>query len=417
MEIAESPKIKLCKLAGSRFANALSCIKLSKEFFAALAEPRSVYKFSIPLRTDDGSLKMLAAWRLRFSDVLGPTKGGVRFYPGTNESDLTSLALRLVLKCAANSLPHGGAAGGVDIDPRQLTPSEMHRLSKSYVEILGDMVGAEYDILSPDLGTDSRIMGWMAEAYCKRRGVSIAGAINGKPLGMGGIPGRSGATARGAIVILEAVLTNLGLCVEGMRCAIQGFGNAGGQIALLLEQRGAKIVAACDRSGGLFNPSGLSATELWAAKEQGIPISNVRMKGAKKIPSSAVLTTPADIIIPAATAGQITKDVAARVQCKIVLEMANGPVASEAEPVLRTRGIEVIPDLIANAGGVTMSHFEWLQNRVGTLWSAEDAAERLEKKMSASAKSMIMTASNHKISLAEAAQIMALERLHLAICN
>lgn len=408
-------EMNVVDFGGARFAEALRVAPLGRDAEALLSEPRHVHRFTLPVRMQDGALRIFTGWRVRYADVFGPTKGGVRFHPSANEADLTALAFRLLLKCAVNALPHGGAGGGVCVDHRRLSAGEREQLARRYVDALGNDLTPERDILSPDLGTDAETMRWMADQYSRTRGTPVAAAINGKPVALGGIAGRPGATARGAWIVLREILQAQTIEARGLSCAVQGYGNAGGRVAVLLQEHGLKIVAACDSSGGFHDPQGLDAAALWEKKAGGHRFADIDVPGATRITPDAVLTVPADILVPAVTANAISVLIARELRCRIVLELANGPIAPDAEAVVSAKGILVIPDLVANAGGITMSHFEWAQNRMGLVWNEEDARTRLEARLLATAQSMIRTARSAHVPFPVAAQLMALETLSAAV--
>jgi glutamate dehydrogenase (NADP+) len=410
-----APRLRLESLGGTRFTDALKIRPLTEDGLTRLATPEESRRFTLPIRMDDGNLRMLTAWRVRYSSALGPTKGGVRFTPHVTEEQLFALAFRLVLKCAINGLPHGGAGGAVAVSPEDLSMAEREQVARRYVDALGPDVAPDRDILSPDIGTDVQTMSWMADQYTRTSGVQPAAAINGKPVALGGIPGRPGATARGAWVVLKEVLDRLGWQAEGLTFAVQGYGSAGGHLAVLLAQRGLRLVAAADRSCGWIAPDGLDAEALWAAKSAGRRFSELEPAGAGRVASMDVLCAAADIVIPAATANQITGEVASRLRGRLVLEIANGPVAPPAEPVLSDRQIVVVPDLVANAGGITMSHFEWAQNMARESWSEADARRRLDARMLDTARAMIETSRARNVSFAVAAQLLAIQRLESSI--
>ncbi len=398
-------------VAGHRFTQALRHHPLSDDIVLRLATPEEVRRVVVPVRRDSGALEMLTAWRVCHSRALGPSKGGVRFAADVSESQLLALAFRIMLKCAVNGLPHGGAGGGVVVAPHTLSRTEREQVARRYVDALGAAVAVDRDILSPDLGTDAETMAWMADQHTKAIGDYPAGAINGKPVALGGIPGRPGATARGAWIVLDQVLRAVEVRPKGLTFAIQGYGSAGGHLAVLLERQGLRLVAAADGSGALSNPAGLNAAALWAHKQAGGRFSDLQMAAARHGAAVDVLTADADILIPAATDNQITAGLASRLSARFVLEIANGPVASDAEPVLASRGITVIPDLVANAGGITMSHFEWRQNREGARWTEADARERLDARMADTSRALIDAATRHAVPLAVAAQLLAIDRL------
>lgn len=408
---------QLPSYGGPRFSAALRLAPLSSDALVKLSSPRSVRRFTLPVRMDGGNLLLFTGWRVVYSDCLGPTKGGVRFHSQTNEDGLTALSFRLLLKCAANGLPHGGAGGGVAVDARSLSVREKEQLSRAYVNALGEEVGPDRDILSPDLGTDATVMCWMSDEFNKTRRALIPGAINGKPPALGGIPGRPGATARGAWTVLSTVLQERSIQPAGLTFAVQGYGSAGGHMARVLQQNGLRMVAASDSTGGLHDPGGLDAEALWHAKEQGRAFSDLSVPRACAIPCVDVLCVPADIVIPAATANQIDAHLASRLQCRMLVELANAPVAADAEATVIAKGIEIIPDVVVNAGGITMSHFEWAQNRGGVPWTANEAAARLDARMIATANRLLQVSHDRKVSLAIAAQLLALDLLSAALAG
>jgi glutamate dehydrogenase (NADP+) len=403
------------KLGGIRLGSALALSGLPEDVMLRLSRPKTVRRFWLPVRMDDGSLRLFTGWRLRYSDCFGPTKGGVRFHPATNEEDLTVLAFRLLLKCSVNGLPHGGAAGGVCVDPKQVSMRELEQISRGYLNALGEEVGPDVDILSPDLGTDAKAMGWMADQFNQTRRACIPGAINGKPPVLGGILGRSGATARGAWHVLCEILSQRGQSYDGMTFAVQGYGSAGGHLASVLQKNGLRLIGAADSTGGWLRADGLDAEMLWNAKKAGKDFAELEISGAEPLSAREVLAVKADIVIPAATAGEITVDIAKRLQCRMIMEIANGPICPDAEHIVTSRGIEIIPDVVVNAGGITMSHFEWAQNRSGALWTSEEAHSRLDARMISTTRSMLQCASSRDVSLAVAAQLLALDRLGAAL--
>jgi len=402
---------------GQRLLSAMAIAPLHADLMARLASPSSVRRFAIPIRMDNGRLRVFIGWRVIYSACFGPTKGGVRFASTVTEQDLCTLAFRILMKCAVNGLPHGGASGGVAVDPGELSSREKESLARGYVASLGRSIGPDSDILSPDLGTDATVMGWMADEYNKHQGLSIPAAINGKHPALGGIVGRPTATARGAWIVLAAVLRQRGLATAGMTFAVQGYGNAGGSLACLLQQNGLRLVAASDSSGGFYAPQGLDAEALLQAKRSGRPFGDLSFPNATTIPRETVLGLPADIVIPAATAQQIDATCAARMQCRMILELANAPITADAEALLIDKGVDIIPDIVANAGGITMSHFEWAQNRGGVKWSAAKAEARLDERMKTTVAALLDVARDRNVSLSIASQLLALEHLQAALAG
>lgn len=406
-----------CQLAatfGRRFTDALARVPLSDAILAVLAEPAQVLRARIPLHRDDGRVDHLRAWRLRMADVFGPTKGGVRFHPAVDEPSLVTLAARILVKCAVNELPHGGAAGGVAVDPKRLSPRELEALSRGFVNAVADVIGPDRDILSPDLGTDARVMAWMSDQLTVLRRRLEPAAVNGKLPGRGGIPGRHGATAQGAWTVLNEVCADAGLDLRALTCAVQGLGAAGGTLAVRLAESGVRVIAVSDSSGGWYRQEGLDARALVEAKARGRSLATLEPRGASPIDPAEALEAPADVVIAAALAGVVNADNAPRLSCRFVVEVANAAVASEAEPLLADAGIQIIPDVVVNAGGITASHFEWVQGRHGLAWSEGEVAERLEQRMRTTAQRMLSVAREEKLSLVTASQVLALRRLGAA---
>jgi glutamate dehydrogenase (NADP+) len=401
--------------AGLRLESAIRLTPLPNNAIKILAEPQSVKRMALPLLMDDGTVRVFIGWRVIYSNCLGPTKGGVRFHPATNEAELTQLAFRILLKCAVNDLPHGGAGGGIAVDPRLLSKNEKEKLARAYVNALGDEIGPDVDILSPDLGTNAEVMSWMMDQYNKSHRAYIPAAINGKPIAAGGILGRSEATSLGAWTVLNKVLADREIQAHGLTFSIQGYGSAGGNFARLLQQNGLRMIAVSDSSGGLFAPGGLDTEAIWRCKQQGQSISEIKIADASAITSQEVLTVKADIIIPAATANQITKEISPRLNCRMIVEIANSPIEFEAEAEILEKGIEIIPDIVVNAGGITVSHFEWSQNRSGLLWTIEETYSRLCTKISGTTERMLQVAVEQDVSLPIAAQLLALKRLAPAL--
>lgn len=356
---------QISDLLGVRFSRALEFSPLPVETLQLLSRPQKVTNILIPVKMDNGTTDFFPSWRLNFANPFGPSKGGVRFHRGVDQASLEILAARILVKCALHSLPHGGAAGGVAVDPKLLSIGEMERLARAYATAYADLVGSDKDILSPDLGTDALVMGWMADQLSLIQRRFDQGAVNGKPVGLGGVPGRRMATAAGALAVLKVVCPELGVDPLKAAFAIQGFGAAGATLAALLTDGGASVVAVTDTSGGWYAPAGLDIVALQSHKLQGGELASANVEGAARISSEAVLEVPADVVVAAACGGAIGTANATRLRCKMVVEIANAAVSSDAEEILESRAIPVIPDIVVNAGGITVSHFEWTQGRSG----------------------------------------------------
>jgi len=400
---------------GSRFVKALAFEADGMPIEDYLCKPSLSMETRLQLPRDDGRLDFLPAWRIRFLDILGPSKGGVRFHEGVSEANLTTLAARILVKCAANGLPHGGAAGGVRVDPKTLSILEHKALAQAYVAAYGDVIGENKDILSPDLGTNARTMAWMSIQLNRQRRLFEPGGINGKPIALGGVQGRPGATAKGARIILERLMAFRNRGLKGATAAVQGFGAAGGSLALELAQNGVRIVAVSDSSGGWHAPKGLDIEKLLAAKTSGLALADQQVKEAVSIAPEAALEVPADLIIAAGTGGQVNAGNAGRLQCSFVVEIANAAVTDDAEAVLEKKGIEIVPDIVVNAGGITVSHFEWVQNRTGATMTAQEVHDKLQTRMLSTADRWLAEVADRQVSLTVAAQLLAIGRIKQAL--
>lgn len=402
---------------GKRFTEALSEASrqggLPPDLVAELALPKNVAKFAVPLRKDDGSQAYFQGMRVRFNDRRGPTKGGVRFTPNLTEQELVGLGFRMMVKCAVVDLPHGGAGGGIVIDPKSLSSAELERLCRSYVNSVARYIGPDVDILSPDQNTNAQCMAWMSDQYNVLQGRRVLAAVNGKPPGLGGSRGRHGATALGAYVVLKTLLGARNEDIHSMRVAIQGFGAAGNTLAQLLHDKGCKVIAVSDSSGALHDAEGLDIPALMhlKARDSKLRIKDTKLPGARQLSNAELLELPVDLLCPSAVASQITAENAARIQARYVAEIANGPVTSEAETILRQRKVTIIPDVLVNAGGVTVSHFEWVQNSQRDSWTEQVVRARLEERMTRLSKEVLDTAADGKLHLTTAAYASGIRRL------
>lgn len=316
------------------------------------------------------------AWRIRHNEALGPGKGGIRFHPDVVEDEVKSLALLMSLKNSLAGLPYGGAKGGVAIDPKGKTPQELEKVSRAYAAAFADVIGMDKDIPAPDVYTTPQIMGWMLDEFEKTVGHHEPGVITGKPVALGGIPMRGDATAKGGLYMIQALIKDKGWGENGLKVAVQGFGNAGSFIAKMLHAAGHRVVAVTDSKGGVQDDNGLDIVALSAKKEAGAALSESGF--GTVITNEQILTLPVDILVLAALENQITKDNAAAVQAKAIVELANGPVSAEADKVLFEKGVTLVPDLAANSGGVTVSYFEWAQNRTGNILDSNYLEEKLK---------------------------------------
>jgi glutamate dehydrogenase (NADP+) len=403
---------------GARLEDAARVADVSDDTLERLRLPHSVLKVSIPVRMDDGSLRTFPGYRVRYDDTLGPTKGGIRFHPNVNVDEVQSLAFWMTFKCAALDLPFGGGKGGVTVDAKELSLHELERLSRGYVDKIADFIGPDVDIPAPDMYTNEMVMGWMVDQYSTIVRSLVPGAFTGKPIALGGSRGRSTATSDGAFFVLRTLLPKLTdsgrakLDGEPPSAAIQGFGNAGAELARLLADDGYRVVAVSDSSRALFDERGLDVAELRRRKRDD---GELPADGGEEIDPDDLLELDVDVLAPAAMENVITEDNADDVKAQVVLEVANGPTAIAADAALEERGVTVIPDILANAGGVTVSYFEWVQNRAGIRWAADEVRERLESRMVSAAEQIWGIAEEREVSLRTAAYTLGLERISAAV--
>ncbi|MBX6742404.1 MAG: Glu/Leu/Phe/Val dehydrogenase [Acetobacteraceae bacterium] len=402
-------------LALTRLEEAARHLQLDSDVLERLKYPRETTKVRLMIRMDDGSRKSFLAWRCRYDDTRGPTKGGIRYHPDATAEEVETLAFWMTFKCAVMNLPYGGGKGAVQVDPRTLSKAELERLSRAYVQAFSRIIGPDRDIPAPDVYTNSMIMGWMADEYASIVGQSVPAVITGKPIALGGSLGRDDATARGGYYLTRHLAKELGLGTR-MRVAVQGFGNAGQFIASLLAADGHSIVAVSDSRGAVHCPDGLDVEALLRAKAAGQPVTALAGQGGVvRLAPEELVAVDCDLLVPAALENMIHEGNAARVRARVILELANGPVTPEADRILEERKVIVLPDILANAGGVTVSYFEWVQNRQGYYWSVEEVHERLKTIMEREGRKIWTIAQERKVSLRTAAYIHALSRLASAI--
>ncbi len=384
----------------------------------ALRQPKALMTASIPVRKDDGSLQYFTAFRCRYNDARGPAKGGIRYHPDVSREEVQALAFWMTVKCAVVGIPYGGGKGGVIVDPKSLSPMELERLSRGYMRAMADFVGPETDIPAPDVYTNARIMGWMADEYETIHRRKAPGVITGKPIELGGSQGRSEATGRGAYHVIQRYAERTGLDPKKTRVAVQGFGNAGYHVARLLQQDGYKIVAASDSKGAIYSEDGFDVESLYQQKQETRVLEGVYCNGSvcelvdhEDITNEALLELDVDILIPAALEGVITSKNAKNIRARAIAEVANGPVSGDADDILADAGVTVLPDVLVNAGGVTVSYFEWVQNREGYPWTLETVRERLARTMNESFDAMWDAMEAEKLDARTAAYAVALRRI------
>ncbi len=400
---------ELWRVAVAQFNRSADLLGLDEDSRARLLEPRRALIVNLPIRRDSGEMQSFTGYRVQHTFALGPTKGGIRFAPGVSLGECAALALWMSLKCALLGLPFGGAKGGVRCDPNRLSPTEMERLTRRFAGELVPVIGPDLDIPAPDMATGEREMSWFMDTYSQHVGHATPGVVTGKPVVLGGTEGRQTATGLGATICAGAMMQRLEWEVPGSRVAIQGFGNVGGVIAREMHERGATVVALADVSGGIANPAGIDvpAALAWVGERgflRGFP-------GGEAVDRSAVLEVSCDVLIPAALECQITEENAPRLDCGLVVEAANGPTTPEADEILARRGIPIVPDLLANAGGVTVSYFEWAQDQQRYSWGREEVAARLRDHLAAAMERVAEAAERFGVGWREAGQAVAIARV------
>ncbi|MBP9864319.1 Glu/Leu/Phe/Val dehydrogenase [Patescibacteria group bacterium] len=382
---------------------------------AALMEPMRVIDTTIDVLRDDGSTESLKAYRVQFNNARGPFKGGIRFHPLADLDEVKALAAAMALKCAVVGIPMGGGKGGVQFDPKTHSEKEIERISRAWAKAMAPYIGVDKDIPAPDVYTTPRIMGYILDEFEKIMDRSEPGLITGKPLSIGGSLGRDTATAQGAAFVLEAYLKTQNKSMSGQKIIVQGFGNAGMNIAKILEEMGAVIVGISDSKSGLYAETGLVLSEVITTKEEKGGFSSYTKEGVRSVSNEELLLLPCEVLIPAALDNQIREDNAGKVQTQCILELANGPTTAEADRILATNDVVVIPDVLANAGGVTVSYFEWVQNRMGFYWTKEEVAGKLRTIMQNSFQEVWSLSVEKKAPLRLAAFALAVRRIVDAI--
>lgn len=387
---------------------AISYLNYPKEVFEFLKKPMRFLEVSIPVKMDDGTTQIFQGYRAQHNYATGPTKGGIRFHPDVTAEEVKALAGWMSLKCGITDLPYGGAKGGIVCEPRNMSLSELQRLSRGYVRAVSQIVGPTKDIPAPDMYTNSQIMAWMLDEYDHIREFDSPGFITGKPLVLGGSEGRETATSKGVLYTIQLVSEIKNIPITGMRVIIQGFGNVGSYLAEYLHELGAKVVGVSDALGALYDPQGLDIPYLMENRDSFGVVTTLYND---TISNQELLEKECDILIPAAIGGVITRENAERLQCQIVIEAANGPTSKEAIQILDKKGIMVVPDILANSGGVIVSYFEWCQNNQGYYWPAALVDERLKEKMTESFLNIVHTADKFGTNLKVAAYIQGIRKI------
>ncbi|MBA4536049.1 Glu/Leu/Phe/Val dehydrogenase [Bacillus aquiflavi] len=407
-EKAINDSLKLLTSTQVVIKEALDKLGYNEEVYELLKEPLRMLTVKIPVHMDDGSVKIFTGYRAQHNDAVGPTKGGIRFHPEVNEPEVKALAMWMSLKCGIVDLPYGGGKGGIVCDPRTMSMGELERLSRGYVRAISQIVGPTKDIPAPDVFTNSQIMAWMMDEYSSLKEHDSPGFITGKPIVLGGSQGREKATAQGVTICIEEAAKKRGISIKGAKVIVQGFGNAGSFLSKFLYDAGAIIVGISDAYGALYDPNGLDIDYLLDRRDS---FGTVTTLFENKITNKELLESDCDILVPAAVANQITEENAHNIKASIIVEAANGPTTLEATKILTERGVLLVPDVLASAGGVTVSYFEWVQNNQGYYWSIEEIEKKLRKVLVESFNNVYQTAETRKVNMRLAAYMVGVRKM------
>lgn len=400
--------------AVQQFDEAAKLLNLDQNLIEQIRHPDMIVEKNFTVRMDSGEIRNFTGWRVHHSTVLGPAKGGIRFHPAVSREEVIDLATWMTWKCALLNLPLGGGKGGVRCNPGELSRGELERITRRYVQEFHFMLGPKKDIPAPDVGTDEQIMAWVMDEYSRIKGETSFSVVTGKPLGLGGSQGRKAATGKGVLYATEFILQALHKKLDGAKISVQGFGNVGSHAALFFHEAGAKIVALSDSSGGIADEQGLDIPRLIIyKKERGMALAESGL--GRVIGAQDTLVADCDIFVPAAIEGVITKENAHTVKARLVVEGANGPTTPEADEILRSRDIIVVPDILANAGGVVVSFFEWQQNQSMASWTEEFIYAELKNRMQNAARNVLDVAERHSVGLREAAYMIGIKRVAKAV--
>lgn len=406
--IENDDKLDVLKSTQIIIKNALDKLGYSDEVYELLKEPLRIMTVRIPVRMDNGSIKIFTGYRAQHNDAVGPTKGGVRFHPGVTEKEVKALSIWMSLKCGIVDLPYGGGKGGIVCDPRDMSFRELENLSRGYVRAVSQIVGPTKDIPAPDVFTNSQIMAWMMDEYSRMDEFNNPGFITGKPLVLGGSHGRESATAKGVTICIYEALKKRNIDIKDAKVVVQGFGNAGSFLAKFMHDAGAKVIGISDAYGALYDPNGLDIDYLLDRRDS---FGTVTKLFKNKITNKELLELDCDILVPAAIENQITAENANNIKAKVIVEAANGPTTLEATKILTDRGILLVPDVLASAGGVTVSYFEWVQNNQGYYWSEEEVEEKLQKVMVKAFNNVYETAQTRKVDMRLAAYMVGVRKM------
>ena len=400
------------EIAKNSLENAIRKLGLSDEVYERLKDCDRVLEANVPVRMDDGTLRIFKGYRAQHNNVLGPYKGGVRFHQDADLDEAKALAIRMTIKCAVVNVPFGGGKGAVTCDPLKMSPQEIERLSRQYMRSMAPVLDSRVDIPAPDINTNAQVMAWMGDEYCSIKGCDDWGVITGKPLALGGSAGRETATGQGIMLAAREAAKALGFSLKGATLAVQGYGNVGSSAARFLAREGCKLIAVCDIFGGVSDEDGLDAEELFQyCRQTGSVKGYPKAKGS--ITTEELYALDCDLIVPAAMENQITAEVARGIRARLIVEGANGPTTPQGDEVLKEKKVFVVPDILANSGGVATSYFEWVQNNYGYYWTAGEVSERLELKMVEAFQHIYdyRRSFGEEITMREAAFMYAIQRL------
>lgn len=404
----EGKHLSLLRSTQTVIHNALEKLGYPEQVYELLKEPLRMLTVRIPVRMDDGLVKVFTGYRAQHNDAVGPTKGGVRFHPEVTENEVKALSIWMSLKCGILDLPYGGGKGGIVCDPREMSFRELERLSRGYVRAISQIVGPTKDIPAPDVFTNSQIMAWMLDEYSSIREFDSPGFITGKPIVLGGSHGRESATAKGVTICIEEACKRRGIQLKGARVVVQGFGNAGSYLSKFMHDMGARVIGISDAYGALHDEDGLDIDYLLDRRDSFGTVTNLFKE---TITNKELLELDCDILVPAAIENQITEENAHNIKASILVEAANGPTTLEATRILTERGILIVPDVLASAGGVTVSYFEWVQNNQGYYWSEEDVDRKLRELMVKSFENVYNTSINRKVDMRLAAYMVGVRKM------
>jgi len=398
------------RLAVSQFDQAAEAMHLDDNLRERLKQPQRSLVVSVPVRMDDDRVEVFTGYRVQHDSSRGPSKGGVRYHPDVNLGEVAALAMWMTWKCALAGLPYGGAKGGVAVAPKQLSRAELQRLTRRYAAEIFPLIGPDKDVPAPDVGTDAQVMAWMMDTYSQQVGYAVPGVVTGKPLSIGGSLGREEATGRGVVYVTLEALRHLKLSIDRATVAIQGFGNVGAHTALIMEQEGARVIAVSDVTGGIYNEKGLNIRELLDRyKTKGQSLKDTKL--GEWITNDELLTLQCTVLVPAALSEQITDRNAAALRCRILAEGANGPTTLEADRILEENGVFIIPDILANSGGVIVSYFEWVQDLQRFFWNETDIRKRLQDIITSAFHQTKQFATEKKVSMRMAALMNGIDKV------